>query len=184
MFQIFLVVQFALNVFFVPETTYIRDAQYDIDQNREENFEELVKTEQRRGHHDDTETGLKETTTTTSGVTNITIPKKKTFFQEMAIYTGVYTKDNIFKYILGPFLTLLNPAATYATITSGLLNAWYVGTAICAAGIFSAPPYNFGPSGIANIGIGPFLGGMIGSTVIALTSDPVVKWLTRLNKGV
>lgn len=183
MFQIFLVVQFTLNVLFAPETTYIRDAQYDIDQNREENFEELVKTERRRGHLD-AETGLKQTTSTNEASTMPAIPKKKTFVQEMAVYTGVYAKDNILKYILGPFITLLNPAACYATITSGLLNAWYVGTAIIAAGIFSAPPYNFGPSGIANIGIGPFIGGIIGSTVIALTSDPVAKYLTRLNKGV
>lgn len=184
MFQIFLVVQFALNILFAPETTYLRDSSYDIDQNREENFEQLVKTEHAREHGRDVEAGLKETTTQTSNTPVRAIPKKKTFVQEMAVYTGVYSRDNIIKYIIGPFITLLNPGALYCTVTSGLLNAWYVGTAIIAAGIFSAPPYNFGPSGIANIGIGPFIGGIIGSTVIALTSDWGVKWLTRLNKGV
>jgi MFS family permease len=184
MFQIFLVVQFVLNILFAPETTYLRDSSYDIDQNREENFEQLVKTEHAREPGRDIEVGLKETTTQTSNSPVRAIPKKKTFVQEMAIYTGVYSRDNFIKYIIGPFITLLNPGALYCTVTSGLLNAWYVGTAIIAAGIFSAPPYNFGPSGIANIGIGPFIGGIIGSTVIALTSDWGVKWLTRLNKGV
>jgi len=186
MFQIFLVFQFVLNVLFAPETTYLRDSSYDIDQNREENFEQLVKTEHAREHGDVEAAGLKNTDTQTSTTTPTVrpIPKKKTFVQEMAVYTGVYSRDNILKYILGPFITLLNPAALYCTVTSGLLNAWYVGTAIIAAGIFSAPPYNFGPSGIANIGIGPFIGGIIGSTVIALTSDLGVKWLTRINKGV
>jgi len=188
MFQIFLVVQFILNVLFCPETTYIRDALYNLDQNKDENLEELVNVEHRHDHRGDVEIGngeaaLKETTTQTSRFSQ-PVPKKKTFVQELAVYTGVYNRDNILKYIAGPFITLLNPAALYCTITSGLLNAWYVGTAIIAAGIFSSPPYNMGPSGIANIGIGPFIGGLIGSTVIAVTSDPVAKWLTRLNKGI
>jgi MFS family permease len=184
MFQIFLVVQFILNFLFAPETTYIRDSSYDIDQNREENLEELVKTEHQREHRDMESGGIEKVTTTQSSSVRRPIPAKKTFVQELAVYTGVYSRDNILKYILGPFITLLNPAALYCTVTSGLLNAWYVGTAIIAAGIFSSPPYNFGPSGIANIGIGPFIGGIIGSTVIALTSDPAAKWLTRMNKGI
>lgn len=186
MFQIFLVVQFVLNFLFAPETTYIRDSIYNLDTNRDENLDELVKAEHRHDNRDIENRGenaLKETTTQTSNISR-PIPKKKTFVQELAVYTGVYSHDNVLKYIIGPFITLLNPGALYCTVTSGLLNAWYVGTAIIAAGIFSAPPYNFGPSGIANIGIGPFIGGIIGSTVIAVTSDPFAKWLTRLNKGV
>src|SRR5271169_5202146 len=184
MFQIFLVVQFLLNLFFAPETAYIRDSQYDIDINRDENLEELVKVEHRYYHQQEDEEGrLKETPSTVSTPMK-PIPKKKTFWQEMAIYTGTYTNENILKFIIGPFITLLNPAALYCTVTSGLITAWYVGTAIIAAGIFSAPPYNFGPSGIANVGIGPFIGASIASVFMAVTSDPVAKWLTRLNKGV
>jgi hypothetical protein len=177
MFQIFLCVQFVLNLFFAPETTYIRDSQYDID----ENFEELTKVEHRYDQQPVDEEGRSPVTTVTSAKP---IPKKKTFWQEMAIYTGTYTNDNIFKFVLGPFITLLNPAALYSTVTSGLVTAWYVGTAIIAAGIFSAPPYNFGPSGIANVGVGPFIGASIASVLMATTSDPVAKWLTRRNKGV
>ena len=184
MFQIFLVVQFILNIFFAPETTYIRDSQYDIDMNKDENFEELAKVEHRYDQQQVDEEGRLKETPSTVATPMKPIPKKKTFWQEMAIYTGTYTNDNIFKFILGPFITLLNPAALYCTVTSGLVTAWYVGTAIIAAGIFSAPPYNFGPAGIANVGVGPFIGASLASILMAVTSDPVVKYLTRLNKGV
>jgi len=186
MFQIFLVVQFILNLFFAPETAYIRDAQYDIDTNRDENLEELVKVEHRYDQHRVDEEGqLKETpSAAANSVTARPVPRKKTFWQEMAIYTGTYTNENILKFVLGPFITLLNPAALYSTVTSGIITAWYVGTAIIAAGIFSAPPYNFGPSGIANLGIGPFIGASLSSAFMAVTTDPVVKWLTRRNKGI
>lgn len=114
MFQIFLVVQFVLMVLFCPETTYIRDSRYDIDVVQDEKLEDLAKMEQ--VHKENVvEVGQEE---------RPDIPKKKTFVQELAVWTGVYSHDNIFKFLLGPFLTLLNPAACYAVIASGLLNSW------------------------------------------------------------
>jgi hypothetical protein len=91
----------------------------------------------------------------TVAISNI---RRKTFVQELAIFTGVYSDDNMLKYLLGPFITLLNPAACYAVVTSGLLNSWYVGSAIILSGIFSGPPCNFGPAQIGYLGADPFIG--------------------------
>lgn len=115
MFQIFLVAQFVLMFLFCPETTYNRDIRYDTDLNRDEKLEELAVIEHA---HKETvgEPGVGDSTPN--------IPKKKTFVQELAVWTGVYSHDSIFKYLFGPFLTLLNPAACYAVIASGLLNSW------------------------------------------------------------
>ena len=171
MFQIFLVVQFVAMFFFCPETTYLRDTRYDTDVVRDEKLEELAKME--------VEIRERE-----AGAERANIPKKKTFVQELALYNGVYSQDNIFKYLLGPFITLLNPAGCYAIITSGLLNSWYVGSAIILSGIFSGPPWKFGPSQIGYLGAGPFIGGMIGSIIVAVGSDPVIKYMTKKNHGV
>ena len=92
--------------------------------------------------------------------------------------------DNMLKYLAGPFITLLNPAACYAIITSGLLNSWYVGSAIILAGVFSGPPWNFGPAEIGYLGAGPFVGGMIGSIFVGWASDPIIKYMGKRNKGV
>lgn len=118
------------------------------------------------------------------GMASESIPQKKTFVQSLAVWTGVYSKDNVFKFVVGPFLTLTNPAACYAIITSGLLNSWYVGSAIILAGIFAGPPWLYGPSQIGYLGAGPFIGGMVGSLVVGWLSDPVIKWIAKKNGGV
>ena len=174
MFQIFLVVQFILMFLFCPETTYIRDRRYDTDLTigSEDNLDKLVVIE--REH--------KTPATDVEG--RPAIPKKKTFVQELAVWTGVYSQDNIVKFLFGPFLTLLNPAACYAVIASGLLNSWYVGSAIILAGIFSGPPWNFGAAQIGYIGVGPFVGGLVGSLACGFFGDHVIKYMTKKNKGV
>ncbi|KAJ4549035.1 hypothetical protein HRR77_003914 [Exophiala dermatitidis] len=174
LFQIFLVAQFVLMFLFCPETTYIRDIRYDTDLNRDEKLEELAVIEH---SHKETvgEPGQGETTS---------IPKKKSFVQELAVWTGVYSHDSILKYLLGPFLTLLNPAGCYAVIASGLLNSWYVGSAIILSGIFSGPPWNFDAARVGYIGAGPFVGGLLGSLACGFTGDYVIKYLTKKNKGV
>lgn len=176
MFQIFLVVQFLLMFFFCPETTYIRDRRYDTDLARgsEDGLDKLVAIEQ---EHKTPETG-------TDVEARPAIPKKKTFVQELAVWTGTYSHDNVIKFLIGPFLTLLNPAACYAVIASGVLNSWYVGSAIILAGIFSGPPWNFGAAQIGYIGAGPFVGGLIGSLVCGFFGDHVIKYMTKKNKGV
>lgn len=176
MFQIFLVVQFLLMFFFCPETTYIRDRRYDTDLARgsEDGLDKLVAIEQ---EHKTPEAG-------TDVEARPPIPKKKTFVQELAVWTGTYSHDNVLKFLIGPFLTLLNPAACYAVIASGVLNSWYVGSAIILAGIFSGPPWNFGAAQIGYIGAGPFVGGLIGSLVCGFFGDHVIKYMTKKNKGV
>jgi hypothetical protein len=113
-----------------------------------------------------------------------TVPRKKTFAQTLAIYTGSYSKDNLIKLLIAPFVTLLNPGALYTIITGGLMIAWYVGTAIIQTQLFSAAPYVLNASQIGYLSAGPLLGGTIGSTFIALISDPLVKWATARNKGI
>ena len=174
LYQIFIVIQFILMFFFCPETTYIRDSRYDIDTAKTENFSELAKFEQSR-HEKGGE----------PGVTAVSeVPAKKTFKQELAFFTGTYSDDSFFKFLIGPFLTLLNPAACYAVIASGLLNSWYVGSAIILAGIFSGPPWHFDAAHIGYVGAGPFLGGLVGSLITAVFSDRVITWMARRNKGV
>jgi MFS family permease len=171
MFQIFLVLQFVLMFLFCPETTYLRDTRYETDTIVDEKLDELAKIE---GQHREGEVGMEP----------VSVPAKKSFVQELAVYTGVYSNDNVFKFMLGPFLTVLNPAGCYAVITSGLLNAWYVGSAIIIAGIFSGPPWGFGAAQIGYIGAGPFIGGMIGSIFVGWFSDPIIKYMGKRNNGV
>jgi len=178
LFQIFLVLQFALMFLFCPETTYLRSRLYDVDitTTNEKQLSELVHAEEAyRSKH--AVPALERTETT------VTIPKRS-FRQDLAVYTGVYHHDSMLKDLIGPFLTLLNPAAAYAILTSGLINTWYVGTAIIISGIFSAAPWNFNAAQTGYVGAGPFVGGALGAILTAVAGDPVIKYLGRRNGGV
>ncbi len=178
LFQIFLVLQFVLMFLFVPETTYRRNAIYETDMVKTETFEQIEKVQE---EHREQAIAVKELNQ--PAVTAPHIPPKKTFVQELAVYTGIYSHDNVIKWIFGMFLTLANPAGAYSILVSGLLTAWYVGSAIILAGIFASPPYLFDAAQIGYLGTGPFVGGAIGSIVVALLGDRVVKWMTVRNKG-
>ncbi|KAK5039358.1 hypothetical protein LTR13_003615 [Exophiala sideris] len=176
LFQIFVVLQFVLMFLFCPETTYIRDVRYETDltRNRDEKLTELATIEHSHKEHVAEPGAVADETI---------IPKKKTFVQELAVWTGVYSRDSIFKYLLGPFLTLLNPAACYAVIASGLLNSWYVGSAIILSGVFSGKPWSYNAAQIGYLGAGPFIGGLIGSLITGFFGDYVIKYITKKNKG-
>jgi len=102
----------------------------------------------------------------------------------MAVFTGVYSSDNIIKLVIAPFVSLLNIGACYTIITSGMLQAWYVTIAITQAGLFSSPPYNLNAAQLGYLSVGPLIGGLLGSILIGVVSDPIAKWAPKRNKGV
>jgi len=182
--QIFTCVQFILMFLFCPETTYIRDHSYDIDQVQDEKLEQLAETEHKRqgiatGIEGSTEGSNLEATSSAAAP-----PPKKTFVQELAVYTGKYEDANIIKLLVGPFITLLNLGTLWEAATSGVLTMWYVTSGISQAEIFAAPPWNFDAAEIGYLSAGPFIGGLVGSAVIAFTSDPMAKFFTKRNKGI
>lgn len=137
MFQIFLVFQFVALFLFCPETTYIRDSRYEVDLLKEKDMDDQGKEK---------EDGVMVQQDDKPPSSTAPVPPKKTFAQSLAILTGVYSRDSIFKFLFGPFLTLLNPAACYAIIASGLLNSWYVGSAIILCKYHPPPAKQLEPS--------------------------------------
>lgn len=172
--QIFNVIQFVLMFLFCPETTYLRDHVYDIDQSQTEKLDQLVEMEHRAAL----------TETTTGQTAPPPIPTKKTFVQELAVYTGKYEEANIIKLIIGPFITLLNLATCWEAVCAGVLTMWYVTSGISQAAIFAGPPWNYDAAQIGYLSAGPFVGGLVGSAICVFTSDPMIKFLAKLNKGV
>jgi hypothetical protein len=190
--QIITCTQWVLMFLFCPETTYNRDSSYDIDTVQEDKLGELVETEQRREQIGDESTMAATEKQNSSGLTGTASPprrhldvhKKKSFVQQLAVYNGKFTNDNVFLLVVSPFVTLLNVGAAWSTICSGLLTTWYVTSAIIQAGIFFGPPWGFDAAQIGYLSTGPFVGGMVGAAIIAFTTDPAAKWFTRLNKGI
>ncbi|KAF4302623.1 putative mfs transporter protein [Botryosphaeria dothidea] len=75
-------------------------------------------------------------------------PRKKTFWQQMAIFTGTYSDDNFFQLLLTPFAICINLPVLWSVIVSGGAVALVVVQSIILPQVFSAPPYLLSPSGV------------------------------------
>jgi len=182
--QIFLCTLIVLVYFLCPETTYIRDHRYDIDQLRDDRLQDLAATEAKAREAEVQTSDVEKTAAVVAEGGLRAVRKRKTYWKSLAIYTGIYSHDNLIKLLIAPFVTLLNTAALYTCVTSGMLQAWYVGTAIAQAELFSAPPYLLDATQLGFLSVGPLIGGALGSLLIAVLSDPIARWATKSNKGI
>lgn len=62
----------------------------------------------------------------------VEVPPKKTFVQSLAVFTGVYSQDSVFKFLFGPVLTLLMEPR-------GMLCHYHVGLAQQLVGTWARP---------------------------------------------
>jgi hypothetical protein len=69
-------------------------------------------------------------------------------------------------------------------VVTGMLSSFYVSQSFVAAQIFAFPPYLLSAAGVGFLFVGPFLGGLIGSIVLALIMDPLIIWCSKRNNGV
>jgi hypothetical protein len=109
---------------------------------------------------------------------------KKTFTQELAIFTGTYSTDNLLQLTIAPFAVCANLAVLWMVIVTGGLTAFFVAQSYDMAQIFMAPPYLMSAAGVGYLSLGPFIGGLLGSIVLGATLDPLIKWCAKKNKGI
>jgi hypothetical protein len=110
------VVAGALGIFFfLPETQFNRPLG-DMG-SLQETMDELATTAELKEdaqvhHHETTDNALKKVDTTGSST-----ELKKTFIQELALFTGTYTETNVIKLLAAPLVSLLNPAVFWVSQT-------------------------------------------------------------------
>ncbi|KAF2873281.1 major facilitator superfamily domain-containing protein [Massariosphaeria phaeospora] len=181
----FAALECVLLILFVPETAYNRDHRYDIDELADDKLGELAAAEQRHAHLGEKGQAGEEVVrieTATSG--NPALKPKKTFVQELALFSGTYSEDNFFQLLIAPFAVCTNFAVLWVIIVTGGLTAFFVAQSYDMAQIFMFPPYNLSAAGVGYLSLGPFLGGLIGSVFLGGTLDPLIKWCAKKNSGV
>ncbi|KAH0342005.1 hypothetical protein KCU83_g9429, partial [Aureobasidium melanogenum] len=183
----FTVLQLILLVLFVPETTYRRsvDAELDIAQFDAEtvNSKDPVVF---KANNDPThmemvaEAGdLSRTTTRVS-----MYAPRKSFWQRTRLYNGTFVEDSVFKMVLACLAVVFNVVALYNIIGTGLIVTWTVATSFLSSLLWTRPPYNLSTAGVGYVSVGPLIGGIIGAVLFGIASDPSVRWLTKRNRGV
>jgi len=185
----FTALETVLLVLFVPETNYNRDHRYDIDELADDNLASLAAVEKRHARQspdsttkDLTNDGITRFETNTSSPP--TYGPKKTFVQELAVFTGTYSNDNLLQLFIAPFAVCANVAVLWVIVVTGGLTAFFVAQSYDMAQIFMFPPYNLDAAGVGYLSVGPFLGGLLGSVILGGTLDPLIKWCAKKNGGI
>lgn len=108
---------------------------------------------------------------------------RKSFARRLSPFSGTYSEMPLWEMIPKPFLVLIHPAVTWATIFLAVTTAWYVVVSYVIAQIFAGPPYNLTAAEIGYMSAGPTVGATLASVVNGLISDPIARALARKNHG-
>ncbi|KIW93311.1 uncharacterized protein Z519_05916 [Cladophialophora bantiana CBS 173.52] len=176
-------IQTILQFLFVPETSYVRDRRYEIDEVKNDNLQDLAALEYQEKLNME-KPGVVTHAEETTSAPSTPVYRKKTFAQELAIFSGTYSNENFFQLIIAPFAVVLNLAVLWILIINSMYVVLYVVIAFCLAQLFAPPPYLLSPASIGYLSLGPFVGGILGSIIMGTLSDPFIKWCARRNRGV
>ena len=165
--------------FFVPETTYHRDASYESDQIG------VPHLESNDQYHPVSADGKVITIHMERRATSPPeLPPKKTYWEELAIFTGTHSDESLVQLLMAPFGTCLNIAALWVVLFGGGFALFNVVTVYVVAQIFSAPPYLLTAEGIGFLSTGPLISGMLATLLISFINDPFIAWASHKNRGV
>jgi MFS family permease len=164
---------------FSPETAYRRDALLNTDLGTDDRAAELIH-------------GTEEKPITNSNVetveradTHVTVTEtRRTWVSELKIFHGRVYDDSFFKVLARPLMMLIFPQVLFSFIAYGMTTSWLIVVGSVLAQIFSAPPYNFTPSGVGLVSISTIVGSIIGAFTSGPAADWVVKMMSRRNNGV
>jgi hypothetical protein len=123
------------------------------------NFEELAAAE-----HQDEKTLQTTQLENANSRQRTGIPAKKTFWQNMKLFDGTYSDENLLALIIAaiaPFTICMNAAVCYIIVVQGWFVGLYVAIAFVLAQIFAYPPYNLNPQSIGYLSLAPFIGGLL-----------------------
>ena len=183
----FIGLQIILLFFFCPETAYLRDRRYETDELANDDLRGLSEVEKRheaRMERKELGEGAELAQMETVANTVRSVPKKKTFMQEAAVFTGSYSDENLLQLVIGPLAVFSNIAVFWVVIISGTITATYVAQAYILAQVFSFPPYNLDASGVGLLSLGPFTDENLLQLVIgplAVFSNIAVFWVVIIS---
>lgn len=178
----FSALEVVLLFFFVPETAYNRDRRYNIDELSQDNLQDFAATKQEPDSQ--SEKNGEEAIQVESTLSSQSPPPKKSFTQQLTVFTGTYTADNLLQLSLAPFAVCLNLAVLWMVLLTGGVFAFFVAQSYDMAQIFMAPPYLLSAAGVGYLSLGPFLGGLLASVLYAHSFDKMTVWCARKNGGV
>jgi hypothetical protein len=105
-----------------------------------------------------------------------------TFVQQLRLWRGIESPENIFKIIVRPLPLLLFPQVMYSFITA-LSTGWLSVLINVTSLIYGSEPYNLTIIQIGLLGIGALVASLLGFSAGPL-NDYLCKFMARRNKGI
>lgn len=186
-----------LVIFFCPETTYKRDARFDIDtmgnlivqpghelKDVRNTSNSTSREIERGGIPPEGQEKLVDPTSTASTTPPPPPPPKTTFLQSLKPFNGRKTDEHYIHLLFRPFPLFFHPGILWACLIQGVMIGFTVLIGVTLAAIFLGPPLWFGELETGYMYTGAFIGAILGFLLTGLISDPSAKLLTRWNNGV
>jgi hypothetical protein len=111
-------------------------------------------------------------------------PRTKTYFQKLALWSGTYTSEPLWKIFVRPFFLPLLPAVLWSILVFSSTIGFLVGITSNFATALSAPPYNFNTLQCSLCFIGGLVGGLLGIPAGGHFGDWLAMRATRRNDGI
>lgn len=110
--------------------------------------------------------------------------KKKTYWQQLKLYNGRFSDENLLESIISPFAAYLLPAVSWTAFAFGCSVAFSASFSVCLSQVFSVAPYHFTPNQVGLTAIGSFIGALLGNVIPGPISDWLVKYMSKKNNGI
>ncbi|KAI1791927.1 MFS general substrate transporter [Ganoderma leucocontextum] len=165
--------------FFVPETTYRRQAPViRPKRNHDESSSDkgsITKTPRTPGTPDvEIRTAMEQDAAT---------PHPPTFLSQLKIYSGTFSDESVWKIFLRPLPLILSPVTWFVFLAYAMQTVWLSLVPLCSSTIFTIEyDFNAAQIGLTN------LGGIVGIVLAMLVTGPLndwgIVWMSQRNHGV
>lgn len=171
-------INFLVVVFFCPETRYDRSGLLEFAAS-----EETPSSEESGTGEKTLQAASKEIAEDRSPERGQQIPKK-TWRQELSLYSGVPKNTNLFKLFIRPLPLIVYPAVILSFLGFAVSLAWVVAINILNPFVLQAPPYSWKPDVNGLINIAGLIGNVIGAWLGGWVVDKYSIWRSKKNNGV
>lgn len=180
MIAIFEAAMLPLVYFFVPETAFVRDDQWNTDLAMVEVKGARVKLDPAESPPQDPPATRAHETDTAGAMQ----PAKMVSKDRLQIFNGRKTNENFLPLLFRPFPLFFQPGILWACLVQGTMIGWTVLIGIVLAAILLEPPLGFNEVQVGYMYTGAFVGAILGFVLAGLLSDSSARWLTKRNRGI
>ena len=172
-------INFVTVLLFVPETRYFRDE----NQNVALSTSGSLREEAAGSDLEKTTAAAKVEPDAEATASAPAIPKK-TWTQELSLWSGLPDDTNLFKMFIRPFPMFVYPCVIYSFLGYAVSLVLTVSVNILNSFVLQAPPYSWSPMINGLINIPGLIGNIAGSYAGGWLVDVFCDWKARRNKGI